>query len=549
MILGIDIGGTHTDAVCLYENRIIASAKVVTGEDLVESILGVVDGLGVDYSKVSRVVLSTTLCTNAIIEKKYPRTGMIISAGPGIDPRSYFLTEDFYLVDGAVDHRGREYVKLKDTQIAEVAQALKEKEITGLGIVAKFSTRNPSHERAIRDLICNDFQHISMGHRMSGSRNFPRRIYTAYFNSAVMPIQQKFVKAVKDALSRLGINAKLLFLKADGGTYMVDAAERLPVETIMSGPAASMMGTVALACGDCSTLVLDIGGTTTDIGILIDGSPILEKGVSVGGNKTLVRGLNVHSVGAGGDSHVRVIDGHLVVGPDRQGPPACMGGSSPTPMDALCVLGRFDDGNCRQAQDVLQPLAEELAMSVEELAQEIIRSMIGNIRQAAEEYIEEVNSHPVYTIHEMLHPETIVPRKVMVIGGPSQHLKQDIETAFEMECQVPEHSEVANALGAALARTTATITMLADTQLKRLNCPELDITRPIEDTLTLEELRDIGIRTLKENAAELGLAPDAVMDVVEEQSFNMVRGFSTIGRNLRLKIQTRPGIIRSWSKQ
>ena len=361
MILGIDIGGTHTDAVCVKDNEIVATAKVITGEHLVDSIVGAIHGLDVDYGGLKRVVLSTTLSTNAIIEKKYAATGMIVSAGPGVDPRNYFLSDDFHLIDGAIDHRGREYIPVRKDQILEVAENLKNNHVQGEGVISKFSVRNPSHEKTMYSLIADTFDYVSMGHRMSGSLNFPRRLHTAYFNTAVMPIQERFVRSVKDALKALGITTNILFLKADGGTYSSSAADRLPVETILSGPAASMMGGVALKKNSDTTLILDVGGTTTDIGILIDGVPILEpQGVCVGGLKTLVRGLKMLSVGAGGDSQVHLSEDGLKVGPHRHGPPVCMGGPQPTPMDALCVLGEFDTGDRHKAQQSLAPLARQI---------------------------------------------------------------------------------------------------------------------------------------------------------------------------------------------
>jgi len=551
MILGIDIGGTHTDAVCINEKDIVATAKAVTGNDLVSSILEVVRALGIDYSAISRVVLSTTLSTNAIIEKKYAPTGMIVSAGPGIDPRHYFLTDDFYLVDGAIDHRGREYIPVREDQVRGVAGELKGKGITGVGIVSKFSVRNSSHETMIRSLIDSDFQNISMGHAMSGSLNFHRRLNTTYFNTAVMPVQVRFVESVRKALQELGIHCTMLFLKADGGTYSSSAADRLPVETILSGPAASMMGAVAL-CKDSvtTTLVLDVGGTTTDIGVLIGGIPILEpKGVNIRGLKTLVRGLKVVSVGAGGDSFVHLDGDAIRVGPQRQGPPAVMGGSDPTPMDAFAVLGEFDRGDKTRAFEAVSAIAQKLGREVDAVAREIISVMVHNIKEGALDFIDEVNRHPVYTIYEMLHPELVEPKQIMVIGGPARQLKPYIEEVFGLKCIVPDHAMVANALGAALARTTAQITMLADTQLRRLVCPELGIEEEVSRMLSLEDLKRMGEEAIRKNAAYLGLKDEIEISILEEQSFNMVRGFSTTGKNLRLKIQTRPGIIHEWSPQ
>lgn len=548
MILGIDVGGTRTDAVCIEGHAIVASAKVLTGSDLVESIVGVITALKIDCRALSRVVLSTTLSTNAIIENKYPRTGMILSAGPGVDPRNFFLSDDFYLISGAMDHRGREYETCDAAEVAAVAAELRRKAINGVGVVSKFCTRNHAHESLTYELIKNDFNYISLGHLVSGSRNFPRRIHTAYYNTAVMPLQERFVGSVKKALIELGINANLRFLKADGGTYMDSAAERLPVETIMSGPAASMMGTLARSQASGTVLVLDVGGTTTDIGALVDGAPLLEKGISVGGRKTLVRGLNTLSVGIGGDSVVALVEGRLRVGPRREGPPVCLGGQLPTPMDALCVLGDFAEGDGRAARQALEVLGAPLGRSVAELAHDIVELTVSEIHAAARRYIAGLNAQPVYTIHELLHAEPVRPSSVTLIGGPATYLQKYVAAVFDEPVEVPEHPEVTNALGAALARTTGQITLLADTQLGRLTCPELDLVMPIDHFCSLEDLKRLGIEALKRNIGVLGLSPNAQFDVVEEHSFNMVRGFSTTGKLMRIKIQTRPGIIREWSQ-
>lgn len=551
MILGIDIGGTHTDAVCLEGRHILSTAKTLTGEDLVASILKSVTDLGVGFKDVSRVVLSTTLSTNAIVEKKYAKTGMFVSAGPGLNPEQYFLSEDFHLVPGAIDHRGREYVPIDKDRVIRASISMKESGVKCVGIVSKFSVRNSCHENQIASLVADDFQYVCRGHTMSGSLNFPRRLNTTYFNVAVMPVQERFVTAVQKALSKLGIDAPLFFLKADGGTYASSAASRLPVETILSGPAASMMGALALTDRFHGTvLVLDVGGTTTDMGILLNGVPILEpQGVDIGGLKTLVRGLKVVSVGAGGDSCVWTENGELRVGPNRSGPPACMGGDSPTPMDAFSVLGNYADGDAKKAKDALLPISKTLNTDINELSLRILSVMVENIRKAALVFLDEVNSHPVYTIYEMLHPDIIKPDRIILIGGPARLLKPYIEAAFGLECDVPEHSMVANALGAALARTTAQITLLADTQLRRIICPELHLEKEASHGLGIDELKAFGFDAIKANITMLGLSDDVEFSIIEEHCFNMIRGFSTVGRNMRVKIQTRPGILSEWSGQ
>jgi len=551
MILGIDIGGTHTDAVCLDGRKILSTAKTLTGNDLVNSILESIRNLGVEFTDVRRVVLSTTLSTNAIVEKKHPKTGMIVSAGPGLNPVQFFLSDCFHLVSGAIDHRGREYVPVDKEEVLKASESMKNAGVECVGIASKFSVRNPGHESLIASLIKDDFRYLCQSHTMSGSLNFPRRLNTTYLNVAVMPVQDRFVSAVQEALSMLGIDAPLFFLKADGGTYASSAASRLPVETILSGPAASVMGALALTDQyKGSVWVLDVGGTTTDMGILLDGVPIFEPlGVDIGGLKTLVRGLKVISVGAGGDSCVWMENGELRVGPNRNGPPACVGGVDPTPMDAFAMLGDYREGDMSKAKEALMPLAQAMGLDLPGLCSRILAVMVENIHRAARGFLNEVNSHPVYTIYEMLHPDVIRPSKIILIGGPARLLKPYIEAAFSMECEVPQHSMVANALGAALARTTAQITLLADTQMRKIICPELHLEDEASHTLGMEDLKSYGFDAIRANISLLGLSDDVEISIIEEQCFNMIRGFSTVGRNMRLRIQTRPGILREWSGQ
>jgi N-methylhydantoinase A/oxoprolinase/acetone carboxylase beta subunit len=550
MILGIDVGGTHTDVVCIEKGEVVSSLKVETTHDLVDSINSGVSSLNVDYNCIRRVVLSTTLTTNAIIENRLERAGMIVSAGPGVNPKFFFLNRDFHLVDGAIDHRGREYIPLDETGVERAANMLRDSEINSVGIVSKFSVRNHYHELRIKSLIDGRFKYITMGHQMSGSLNFPRRIHTVFFNAGVLPVQARFISSVKKAFAGLGIRSRIFFLKADGGTFSSSAAERLPVETIISGPAASIMGAFALRPDEKCAAVLDIGGTTTDIGILALGLPVFEpKGISIKGLRTLVRGLKTVSVGAGGDSAVSADKGNITVGPLRKGAPCCLGGNVPTVMDALRVLGHVKTGSEDKAVKALRDIGSVCGMNVEETAKTIIRQMVGIIKNAYTDFLEDVNANPVYTIYEMLHPETVKPEKLILIGGPALALKPFIEEELGIACIVPENYAVANAIGAAVSKTTARITLLADTQRRQMICPELAAEDIITPTFVIEDLKNTGERLLKKHSSFLGLADDYGIDVVEEQCFNMVSGFRTVGRNMRLKLQTRPGIIPEFRKK
>ncbi|HQI81715.1 MAG TPA: hydantoinase/oxoprolinase family protein, partial [Deltaproteobacteria bacterium] len=194
------------------------------------------------------------------------------------------------------------------------------------------------------------------------------------------------------------------------------------------------------------------------------------------------------------------------------------------------------------------PLASALNVDVPEVGRRIVRCMVNTIRERAMAFLNEVNSHPVYTIHEMLHPDMVRPEKVILIGGPAAILKPYIAESFGMACEVPEHAVVANALGAALARTTAQISLHADTQMGRLFCPELHMEQEAPRTMGLEDLKAFGLAAIRDNAALLGLADGSEAYVTEEQCFTMVRGFSTVGRNMRVRIQTIPGVLGEWRR-
>ena len=200
MIIGLDVGGTHTDVVLLDEQRLLKEVKVPTDTaDLFNSVL---DGLtavteDIDPASVERIVLSTTLTTNAIVQGKTPPVGMIVSSGPGIDPEFYRTNAHYYSVAGSIDHRGREVEPLDADEIKQIAADLKNDGIRYVGVVGKFSVRNPSHELDMGRILGESFEKIFMGHRISGNLNFGRRIATAFLNASVYPLHKEFFQAVE----------------------------------------------------------------------------------------------------------------------------------------------------------------------------------------------------------------------------------------------------------------------------------------------------------------------------------------------------------------
>ncbi len=221
MIIGLDVGGTNTDVVLIGKDRILRQTKVPTDHsNLFESVWKGLDEITRDVpaESIGRVVLSTTLTTNAIVEKKLVATGMIVCSGPGIDPELFRTNEHYACVSGSVDHRGREVRPIDPTEIRAIGARWRAAGLKHAGIVGKFSVRNPKQELEIQEILGGDFEFIALGHRLSGNLSFPRRIATAYLNAAVYPIHRRFFEAVRDSLDKKGLRIPIYILKADGGT-------------------------------------------------------------------------------------------------------------------------------------------------------------------------------------------------------------------------------------------------------------------------------------------------------------------------------------------
>ncbi|MDQ7826579.1 MAG: hydantoinase/oxoprolinase family protein [Candidatus Eremiobacteraeota bacterium] len=553
MIVGIDIGGTNTDAVLLKEFRI--ARKVKSSNEKGGILPSVTSALGkllesIDPREVTRVVVSTTLSTNSIVEGRLEEAGMIVAGGPGLDASLFSCGSNFHLVKGALDHRGRELLPLDEDAVKKALGSIKDAGGSSLGTVTKFSTRNPSHELAIRELSGRVFPFVSMGHLLSGTLNFPRRIATAFLNASVWRLHREFTEGLEKAAKGIGITAPLFVLKADGGTMKLDASSEVPVYTILSGLAASIMGLLALT-EEKSFLGLDMGGTTTDISLFHKGSPLFQPhGITLGGHLTLVRGLLSQSIGIGGDSEVTFEGPCFKVGPLRKGLPMCLGGPAPALTDALMAGGAAAPGSREKAQEAMARLAGAASLSPDETPQKIIRQAASHIAAAARTLVNDVNSRPVYTIHELIKGEHIIPESAVAVGGPAEAMAPWLEEALGMPVLTPRHFEVANALGASLARITAEITLIADTERGYAAIAEDGFYGPVERGARLREMEELAASALVKKAIARGASEsDVTPDFLESQEFSMVRGYSTAGRTIRVMVQTRPGLTGSLIKE
>jgi len=545
MLLGIDVGGTHTDVVVIAPSGVVGAAKVNTDpENLLASVRQALEEVrSVLGGQVpTRFALSTTLCTNALVQGTTEAVGMVLFGGPGIDPSLHAPTPHCTVVPGVVDHRGSVLEEFEAESLEQVVEQFAAQGLSAFACVGKFSPRNPEFEQQAAHHLASLGGWVTQGHHLSGELNFPRRINTAYFNSAVWTTFNGFADAVAAILDEYGFNCPVNLLKADAGTLPLQQARRVPVETIFSGPAASVMGISALCQVQDEAVLLDIGGTTTDVALFAGGVPVIERhGISLEGRPTLVKGLKTRSVGIGGDSAIEVHNGSITVGPQRFGPCLAQGGTRATLVDALNVTGRIAYGDTAASFRGLETVAYHLDCSPARAAESVVEAACAGIRDAVQDLLAEVNQRPVYTVHEVLWGKGLHPQHLLLMGGPAAALAPCLEKALDMQASVPEHAAVANAIGAALARPTVCIELFADTQQRVMRIPALGVERSIGAGYDLEAAKQDALAALQETLEDSTLESGAA-EILESSSMNMVRGMSMVGRDIRVRCQVRPGI-------
>ncbi|HRU23145.1 MAG TPA: hydantoinase/oxoprolinase family protein [Candidatus Latescibacteria bacterium] len=320
--LGLDAGGTYTDAVLydLSEDRILASAKApTTPPSYIEGVAGAIAGLPAAIrSRATYAALSTTLATNAIVEGRHAPAGLVLIGYDGFEAREV-RWQPKRVVAGRHTIRGVESEPLDETGLRVALTELLEEGVSGIAISSVLSVRNPEHELRAAE-IANELTELPIvcGHEVAGVLNALVRAETAALNAGLIPIVQQFLHAVEGVLSEVGLSAIPCFMVTGDGSLMATRVARLrPVETILSGPACSALGAARLS-GVAEGIVVDVGGTTTDIAVLRGGRPSMAPGgVSVGEWRAGVRSADVCTRGLGGDSSVAVQHGKLSVGPQR----------------------------------------------------------------------------------------------------------------------------------------------------------------------------------------------------------------------------------------
>ena len=537
-----------------------------------------------DTSNIEQVTLSTTVVTNIIVEEKEQVVDLYVVTGPGRNVDDIFPVSPIYL-QGYTDHRGIVVERTSTDGVRDIARMVQERSGTDLAAVsAKFGVRNPQEELSITEALKERYNTISNGSLLSGSLNFPRRTISAYFNSAVTPVFTVFKKSVEDALSARNIKAPLHILKADGGSLPMEHMVSRPVETAFTGPAATVLGLSALgAIGNAHTVALDIGGTTTDISLWKQGKPLMIKnGVSIREYPSAVRSFAVTSVGIGGESVVRIVDGEITVGPERVGPSAALGGNEPTLGDALIVLGHASYGDAELATQSLQQLADVLQangkhgeredtfgnysentfanygedtfenynsekqcthnMSALDIAQLIVEKALETIQHGIDEVVQAENKRPVYVVADIVNPDVFAAAQIVVVGGTAPSLGPSIGEFLNLPVTIPENAAVANAIGAAFALSTIELTVHVDTKRRLLVIPELGIKQQTCTLKRAEQVVEHAKEALIEEALRLGLDKVQEIEVISIEDFPVVEGWQSMERLITVKVQLAAGV-------
>ena len=450
-LLGIDTGGTYTDAVIFREpDGVIAKAKsLTTRHDLAEGIAGAVDAVlaasAVVPSDIGMVSLSTTLATNALVEGQGGRIALVmIGFGPEDLARAGLAEalggDPVVFLPGGHDVHGSE-TPLDMTALDDALVKLSET-VSAFAVAGYFAVRNPAHELRVRDRLREmTGLPVTCSHELSAKLGGPRRALTTLLNARLVPVIDRLIDACQGFLSRRGIAAPMMVVRGDGALISATEARLRPIETILSGPAASLVGARYLTGLD-RAVVSDIGGTTTDIAVLEGGLPRLaEDGAVVGGHGTMVEAVALRTFGLGGDSEIAIDDRGLkaaiTLGPRRILPLSLIGARHGEAV--LPVLERQlrslrpgrQDGRFAVATGMPAALAQGLETSEREMLEKI-----QDVPVALEDLLAPVGRKAALdglVIRGFVHLAGITPSDALhVLGRQEQWSREAARLGFEL---------------------------------------------------------------------------------------------------------------------
>lgn len=537
MLLGVDVGGTYTDAVVLDGENVLAQAKrATTHEDVLQGVLAALDAVLAPGMQLERVVISSTIVTNALAEGRLEPVPLAVITGPGMNVAGRFPVAPHYLT-GYVDHRGKIVAR---TDWQKHQELLGQKGRGVCAVSGKFAVRNPQLElQAEHELNKCGYDKVFLGSSLSGELNFVRRTNSAYFAAQVYGLFTHFCSRIERALAERGIAVPVHILKADGGTLPLAVAKEQPVEAVFTGPAASVLGIEALAAPDVNSISLDVGGTTTDIAFWENGLPLMAKrGAVVNGYPTAVRAFHMRSVAIGGDSRIHKTAAGYSVGPEREGPAAAVGGSAATLGDALIAAGYVCFGDAARAQAAIAAFGG----TPQEEARKIVSAAACQIKAVIQQMLDEWAKQPVYTVDDVIRGTEFSAQQLVGVGGGAPGLVQALGEEMALPVAIPLGAGVANAIGAAVARPTLSAGLRADTTDGFYIIPESGCREKLPKPFNKQVAMDILSHWLLQQTADWQL-PDAQTELVAYEHFNTVHGYYDTGDIYSLRIQLKPGIL------
>lgn len=439
--IGVDVGGTNTDAVLMDDRKVVAKLKTPTTEDVTDgittAIVSVLEQSGTPTGKIASVMIGTTHFTNAIVERRHLQPVGIIRIGlpataalpPMIDwPQDLVdaIGGATYMVRGGYEFDGRPIAPFDEEAVRAAAREIAGKGITAVAISAVFSPVNTDQEERAAEIVAEEVPGVVITKSNEiGRIGLLERENAAILNACLGSLAATTVAGFERAIANLGIDAPLYLTQNDGTLMVADFARTYPVLTIASGPTNSMRGAAFLS-GLTDAVVVDIGGTTSDVGMLTHGFPReASVAVEVGGVRTNFRMPDVYSVGLGGGSHVDLET--MSVGPRSVGyrltkEARIFGGDQLTTSDIAVASGIVEIGDASLVADLP---SDQVAVALEKI-QEIVEVAVDRMKTSAE------------------------PVPVIVVGGGSVLVSREVKGASEMV--KPDHFEAANAVGAAIAQ-------------------------------------------------------------------------------------------------
>lgn len=546
MLIGIDIGGTFTDGVVLDDNKVKIVVKIPTSPNIACSIQQVLGELikNIDKDKIERIVLSTTVITNLSAGSKKIPVGLILLPGPGVNPYSLKIQGPTVVIRGAVDYRGRIIETLDFQEVRTGLEKLLRQGIYHVGIVSKFSQRNSALEDQIEKIILSEYPQVILlkSGQVHGLLNWVRRANGTFYQLLAADEYRLFIDSIATTIDHFQLSCPVYILKADGGTLPLERSAQHPLESIYSGPAASILGALATGGENLTAVTIDIGGTTSDLGIILEGKPLMSsKGALLNGYPLPCRALAVSSLPLGGDTSLTVRHGKVILA-ERIGPAYCLSGPAPTITDALVYLGLSDIGHKELAYTAIESLAAEAACSPKQLAENALDFFVAALEAKLDRMFTQWEEEPAYRVWQINTEKIERPRKLVCIGGPAKGLGKLWGEKKGWEVSIPEYSAVANAIGAALAKTTLRLDFYADTQQKiystNLGGIRGQLMKPLRN---IDDAHTLCRKLFSEISESWGITEND-NEILYEEGLNIIRDWTTAGKIFQIGMQTVPGL-------